>query len=56
MAVGFALPYIPPLRRALGFVRPADSFVGFLAAELALYCLEVQLLKVVYVRVFKTWL
>ncbi|KAL1998886.1 hypothetical protein VTN02DRAFT_5423 [Thermoascus thermophilus] len=55
-AVGFVLPYIPSLSHALGFVRPANSFLGFLAAELALYGLEVQVLKMVYVRIFKVWL
>jgi len=56
MAVGLVLPYILPLHHALGFVRPANSFLGFLAAELMLYCLEVQIVKWVYIKVFKTWL
>ena len=38
---------------ALLFVRPANSFVGFLVAELVLYCVEVQLIKVLYIRLFK---
>ncbi|KMU78389.1 magnesium-transporting ATPase [Coccidioides immitis RMSCC 3703] len=56
MAVGFVLPYIPLFQAALRFVNPAATFVGFLAAELLLYCLEVQLVKVIYKRIFKTWL
>ena len=40
----------------LGMVQPADSFLGFLVAELLLYCLEVQLIKVVYKKIFGTWL
>lgn len=56
MAVGFAVPFIPPFQTALGFAQPATSFVGFLAAELVLYCFEVQLVKMLYVRVFGTWL
>lgn len=56
MAIGFAIPWIPPFRKALGFAQPAPSYVGLLAAELVLYCLEVQAVKMVYVRIFKAWL
>lgn len=56
MAVGLSLPYIPPIAHALGLVRPANSFLGFLAAEIALYCIEVQAVKMVYIKLFKTWL
>jgi P-type Mg2+ transporter len=56
MIIGFVIPYIPPLQRALAFARPANSFVGFLLAELVLYCVEVQLVKMVYIRIFKAWL
>ncbi|RCI12888.1 hypothetical protein L249_0911 [Ophiocordyceps polyrhachis-furcata BCC 54312] len=56
MAVGFAIPWIPPIRDGLGMGRPEATYVGFLVAELLLYCVEVQLVKMVYVRLFKTWL
>jgi len=56
MAIGFALPWIPSFQSALSFVQPAVSFVGFLAAELLVYCIEVQLVKMVYIRVFGVWL
>jgi Mg2+-importing ATPase len=56
MAIGIAIPYISPIGHALGLVHPAKSFIGFLAAELLLYCLEVQLVKMIYIWVFKTWL
>lgn len=56
MAVGLSLPYIPPIARALGLVRPANSFLGFLVAEIALYCIEVQVVKMVYIKLFGTWL
>lgn len=56
MVIGFVLPWIPPLHAPLDFVNPAASFVGFLAAELLLYCVEVQLVKMLYVKIFKTWL
>ncbi|ROT40811.1 MG transport ATPase [Sodiomyces alkalinus F11] len=54
--IGFCIPYIPPFRDVLNMTRPADSFVGILAALLAAYCLEVQLVKMLYVRIFKAWL
>ncbi|RDA93297.1 hypothetical protein CP533_2026 [Ophiocordyceps camponoti-saundersi (nom. inval.)] len=56
MAIGFAIPWIPPIRDGLGMGRPEPTYVGFLVAELLLYCVEVQLVKMVYVRLFKTWL
>jgi Mg2+-importing ATPase len=56
MAVGFAIPWIPPFRAVLGMAQPASSFVGILAALLVAYCIEVQLVKMVYVRIFKLWL
>jgi Mg2+-importing ATPase len=56
IVVGFSLPYIPPIRNALQLAKPANSFIGFLALELAFYCVEVQLVKMLYVRLFKKWL
>jgi Mg2+-importing ATPase len=56
MAIGIALPYIPGLSTAFGFVHPAPSFYGFLTAAALAYCLEVHLLKMLYVKIFKKWL
>ncbi|KAI9858788.1 MAG: hypothetical protein M1813_007255 [Trichoglossum hirsutum] len=56
IAIGVAVPYVPPFQKALGLVRPATSFLGLLAAELLLYCLEVQLVKVGYKWLFGVWL
>ncbi|KAH7123169.1 hypothetical protein EDB81DRAFT_913339 [Dactylonectria macrodidyma] len=56
MIIGFILPWIPAFRPAFSFVQPAPSFVGFLAAELLVYSLEVQLIKMVYIRIFGCWL
>ena len=56
MSVGFAIPWIPPFQDALGFAQPAASYVGFLAAQLLLYMVEVQAVKMIYIRIFKTWL
>ncbi|KAI1971192.1 hypothetical protein LOZ53_004490 [Ophidiomyces ophidiicola] len=55
--IGFFIPYVPPFQKAFQFVRPANTYVGFLSAELLLYCLEVQLAKVIYKRIFRgAWL
>ena len=56
MLLGFSIPYIPPFANALQLVRPRNSFIEFLAAELVLYCLEVQVVKMLYVRAFGRWL
>ncbi|WZH39163.1 PMR1-Ca++-transporting P-type ATPase located in Golgi [Fusarium acuminatum] len=56
MIIGFVFPWIPALRPAFHFAQPAVTFVGFLAAELLTYAVEVQLVKMVYIRVFGTWL
>lgn len=56
MVIGFVITWIPPIQRALSLARPAPTYVGFLIAELVLYCVEVQLVKVIYIKVFKTWL
>ncbi|TKA58160.1 hypothetical protein B0A49_12139 [Cryomyces minteri] len=56
MVVGFAIPFIPPFANPLQLVRPRASFIGILAAELAFYCVEVQLVKMLYIRLFGRWL
>lgn len=56
MTVGVVIPYFRPVAKVLDLVPPATSFLGFLVAELLLYCVEVQLIKVAYKRLFKTWL
>ncbi|KAB5513158.1 magnesium-translocating P-type ATPase [Coniochaeta sp. 2T2.1] len=56
MSVGVALPYIPFLAGMIGLVKPAYSFIGFLAAELVVYCAMVQVVKMVYARCFGAWI
>jgi Mg2+-importing ATPase len=56
MIIGFVLPWIPGVQRALNFVQPSPSYVGFLLAELLLYCVEVQIVKMIYIKVFGSWL
>ncbi|CZR54868.1 related to PMR1-Ca++-transporting P-type ATPase located in Golgi [Phialocephala subalpina] len=55
-AIGVSLPFIPPLAHAFGFVRPKNTFLGFLAAEILFYCVEVQAVKMIYIKLFKSWL
>ena len=50
MINGFIVPFVPPFANALRLVMPILSFIGFLAAELLLYCLEVQLVKMIYAK------
>ncbi|KAG5952406.1 hypothetical protein E4U53_000970 [Claviceps sorghi] len=56
MVIGFVITWIPPIQRALSFAQPAPTYVGFLIAELLLYCIEVQIVKMIYIKIFKTWL
>jgi Mg2+-importing ATPase len=56
MIIGVVIPYIGPVAKILAMIRPSRSFIGFLVAEPLLYCLEVQLVKVVYKWLFKVWL
>jgi Mg2+-importing ATPase len=56
MVIGLVLPYLKPIAKLLGLVWLANSFLGFLAAELLIYCLKVQFVKVIYIKIFKVWL
>ncbi|KAK2594081.1 hypothetical protein QQS21_008230 [Conoideocrella luteorostrata] len=56
MVIGFVMTWIPPIQRGLSFAQPAPTYVGFLVAELILYCVEVQVVKMIYIRIFGTWL
>ena len=56
MAIGFVLPWIPVFHSALAFVNPAATYIGFLFAELLAYCVEVHLVKMLYIRLFRSWL
>ncbi|KAG6040567.1 hypothetical protein E4U39_007056 [Claviceps sp. Clav50 group G5] len=54
MVIGFVITWIPPIQHALNFAQPSPTFVGFLVAELLLYCVEVQIVKMIYIKIFKT--
>lgn len=56
MAIGFVLAWIPAFQSALSFVNPKDTYIGFLFAELLAYCIEVQLVKMAYIKLYGNWL
>ncbi len=56
MGVGVALCYIPGLNRALSLTAIVPGYYAWLAGILLLYSATVQLIKVLYIRVFNTWL
>lgn len=53
--IGTVIPYIPPIARALSMQRPHPLFYAFLVAILVSYLLLVQLVKVIYMRIYKEW-
>jgi len=54
--VGLALPYIPPIAHALQMQRPHPTFYAFLVAILLSYMMLVQMVKLVYRRIYHEWL
>jgi Mg2+-importing ATPase len=56
MLVGFSIPFIHPIAESLALVRPMNSFIGLLVAELVFYCVEVQVVKMIYIKCFGKWL
>lgn len=54
--VGFVIPYIPKLNHALNLTPPHGSFICILAAFLVLYAVVIQLVKMLYIKIFKRWL
>ncbi|KAL0018340.1 hypothetical protein WJX77_006201 [Trebouxia sp. C0004] len=56
MVLGIVIPYIPGLGPAFQLIHIKPSFYGFMAAIVLGYCLSMQALKYVYIKVFGTWL
>jgi len=56
LAVGFALPYIPPIAKAMHFTKPENTFLGFLIAEMTFYAVVVEITKRIQLNAFKRWL
>lgn len=54
--IGLALPYIRPIASALQMQRSSLDFYGFLVIILLGYILLVQVIKVVYKRLYNEWL
>lgn len=55
MGIAVVIPYVPKLNDAFGFVHPAPTFYGLVAAMVICYMTLVQLGKFVYQRVFHEW-
>jgi P-type Mg2+ transporter len=56
LAVGFALPYIPPIANPMHFTKPENTFLGFLVAEMMFYAVVVEITKRIQLKLFKRWL
>jgi Mg2+-importing ATPase len=54
--IAFMLPNVPALASLLSFTPPPDSFYGLMLAILVSYVILTQIMKRVYIRVFKRWL
>ncbi|KAJ7292285.1 hypothetical protein O6H91_Y288600 [Diphasiastrum complanatum] len=55
VGIGLAIPYTP-LGKTEKMVHPYASYYYFLAATIFAYCSLAQLAKMIYIRVFKTWI
>jgi len=56
VAIGFMLPNISPLATAFSMLPPEDIYYPFLFAMIVGYMTLSQLIKLVYIRAFGTWL
>lgn len=54
--VGLAIPYVPGVSSALDMQRPRPTFYTFLVPILVSYMLLVQLIKIIYRRIYHEWL
>jgi hypothetical protein len=54
--LGLPIPYIPPSANVLELVKPKRTFIGSLAALVALYISVAPLVRTVYIRLWKIWL
>jgi Mg2+-importing ATPase len=56
MGLGFAVCYLPKVNHALALAAPPPLYYVFLVATVAVYCFTVQVFKLFYIRVFRSWL
>jgi hypothetical protein len=54
--LGMPIPYIPLSANALKLVKPKGTFIGSLAALVALYITVAPLVKTVYIKLWKRYL
>lgn len=55
LSIDWILPYIPGLNSAFGFVHLDPLMYAFVAGIVFGYCTLVQLVKIVYQRVWREW-
>ncbi|KAK9717570.1 hypothetical protein K7432_006077 [Basidiobolus ranarum] len=55
MLIGLIIP-MTPLKKPLSMVTLPAMYYPYLLAALISYCVLTQIIKVIYVRIFKTWL
>ena len=56
MAFGVAICYIPGLSTAVALTPVIPSYYIWMIGTIALYCVTVHVYKIIYIRVFKSWL
>jgi hypothetical protein len=54
--IGLAIPNLGFARSALGMVAPPTEYYAYLGVCILAYMILQQLLKVLYIRIFKVWL
>jgi Mg2+-importing ATPase len=55
IGVCLALPYIPFISNFLTFVRIDTQTYLFILLVVLAYCVSTQVVKLIYIKVFKTW-
>gem|GEM_PF-958706 len=56
LGLGFVIGYVKPIAKVLAMSPPAVSYIGILVALLLGYVVLAQGVKMLYKKVFHTWL
>jgi len=56
MALGIAICYLPGLNKAVSMSPVTPSYYIWMVGTTVLYCIAVHIYKLIYIRVFRTWL
>ncbi|WP_338972335.1 magnesium-translocating P-type ATPase [Spiroplasma endosymbiont of Panorpa germanica] len=54
--IAISIPYIPHVNTGLGMTHPGYSFIPIVIGLLFLYLIFAQLVKMLYIKIFKKWL